>query len=102
MEIVIDNTKLFNVTINGEKLSINDIINICEYYEACCTGEYAMENYHIKDDEDAISIGYDVRYRMNRWSEDGQLEREMLDEVTSERHIKSCNEEEDEDDEVNE
>lgn len=48
-------------------LNINEIIPVIEYYEACCTAEYILENCEPKPTErEALRLGYLVRDRMRK------------------------------------
>lgn len=64
------------VEINKSKVTLHG------YYEACCTAEFLMENYDISDDEEAISLGYRVRERMDKYN---LTEEVAAEEIMSER-----------------
>lgn len=68
-KIKIDKDKLYECTIGGIKLDITDLCHLSEYYEACCTGEYAYDLYDLDYDRDMlIRIGYEARYLMDKYN----------------------------------
>ena len=60
----------FEYTVKGVTLDVNDMIKVHEYYEASCTAEYLMDNYDITDEDEALQLGYDVRYLMYKYDYD--------------------------------
>ena len=62
----------FEYEIKGITLSMSDMVQINEYYEAACTAEYLMDNYDITDKDEAIDLGYDVRRLMDKYGYDEQ------------------------------
>lgn len=86
MSVNINNKELFKVEVESGELSISDLIDIKEYYEACCTAEYLMDNYDIESEEKAIELGYKVRERMDdeRSNDYGTEEAEAIYEVMNE------------------
>ena len=49
-----------SLTIKGITLDESDLVTVNSYYEAACTAEYMMENYDIKDEEQALNLAYEV------------------------------------------
>ncbi len=86
MSVNINNKELFKVEVESGELSISDLVDIKEYYEACCTAEYLMDNYGIDSEEKAIELGYEVRERMAdaRSNDYGTEEAEAIYEVMNE------------------
>ncbi len=86
MSVNINNKELFKVEVESGELSITDLVDIKNYYEACCTAEYLMDNYDIESEEKAIELGYRVRERMDdaRSNDYGMEEAEAIYEVMSE------------------
>jgi hypothetical protein len=56
--------------IKGITLDVRDLMDIHQYYEAACTAEYIMENYGITDEREAMQIGYNVRFAMDKYGYD--------------------------------
>lgn len=79
----ISDKTLFDVTVNGEKLSTGDLVELHSYYEACCTAEYIRYKYKIGE-EDALELGYEVRRQMDKY---GYEELEAISVVFGERGI---------------
>ena len=76
--------------INGVVLDIHDLIEVSEYYEAACTADWVLETYSdlVSSEEEALSIGYEVRRKMNDWGRcSGQDEEDAIVEVLKERGI---------------
>ena len=66
-----------------------EMIEIGNYYEAACTGEYIQNEYVPSlSDEEALAIGYEVRRRMNKanWY-DGEAEETYIREVLEEEGL---------------
>lgn len=81
----------FTYEIKGITLTMSDMVQIHEYYQAACTAEYLMDNYGF-DHKKALDAGYDIRRKMNKYGYDEEdAIREYLDETPVE-------DEEDEDD----
>lgn len=64
-------------------MSLQQMVEAVKYYEACCTAEYAMENFepvgYEMSDEDWIKVGYRVRERLADYDYcDGQLESDLI------------------------
>lgn len=70
----------FEYEIKGITLSMSDMCQINEYYEAACTAEYLVENYGVNE-ERAMQLGYDVRRLMNKYGydEEGAIEEILRD-----------------------
>ena len=51
-------------------LTMSEMSKIHEHYEAACTAEYVMENYGITSERDALAIGYNVRFLMDKYGYD--------------------------------
>jgi hypothetical protein len=64
-------------------LRIEEVTAVIDYYNACCTAEYILENCEPRPTEkEALKIGYLVRDLMNkRDAFSGDLEVECIDEV---------------------
>lgn len=64
-------------------LSIGEFITAKDYYEACCTAEYILDNCEPKPTErEALKIGYLVRELMYKWDEyNGDAEVRAIDEI---------------------
>lgn len=64
-------------------LSIGEFIAAKDYYEACCTAEYILDNCEPKPTErEALTIGYLVRELMYIWDEyNGDAEVRAIDEI---------------------
>lgn len=64
-------------------MKTHELIPCIEYYEACCTAEYILENCEPKmSEEKALEIGYEVRRRMRKADRcDGDAEVEFINEV---------------------
>ena len=62
-------------------LSIGEFIAAKEYYEACCTAEYILDNCEPKPTaKEALVIGYLVRELMYKWDEyNGDAEVRAID-----------------------
>lgn len=60
----------FKYEIKGITLDVYDLIKIHEHYEATCTAEYLMDNYGITDEEEALSLGHEVRRLMDKYDYD--------------------------------
>ena len=56
--------------IKGITLDVDDLMKVHEYYEAACTAEYLMDNCGIDNEEDALQLGYDVRWLMYKYDLD--------------------------------
>lgn len=67
----------FQYEIKGVTLSMSDMCQINEYYEAACTAEYLIDNYEVTEEE-AMNLGYDVRRLMKKYGYD---EEEAIKEV---------------------
>lgn len=74
-----------SLTIKGITLDEHDLVTVNSYYEAACTAEYMMENYGIKDEEQAMNLAYEVRHRMDKY---GYEETDAIRVVLSEKKIK--------------
>ena len=75
---------MFEYTLNnGTRLTMTDMLAVHQHYEAACTAEYIMENHGIDTEEEALSLGYDVRRLMDKYS---YTEKEAINEVMAE-HI---------------
>ena len=77
--VTLNREKLFDLKIDGKPLTINQMLSIRDYYEACCTAEYLIDNhsaYGINNDTIAIKLGYQVRESMadNDYSENVAIE----------------------------
>ena len=64
-------------------MNVQQMFEAVKYYEACCTAEYAMENFEPvgreMSDEDWIKIGYRVQERMKDYDYcDGNLESDLI------------------------
>lgn len=65
--------------VKGITLDVTDLCRIHEYYEAACIAEHLLENYsQITSETQALSIGYDVRRLMDKYSYD---EEDAIEEV---------------------
>ena len=73
----------FKYEIKGITLDVYDLIDIHHYYEAACTAEYLMDNYHIVDEDEAMKLGYAVRELMGKYGYD---EEEAIYEVMKRRN----------------
>ena len=64
-------------------LKLEEVTAVIDYYDACCTAEYILENCEPRPTErEALEIGYLVRELMNkRDTFSGDLEVECIDEV---------------------
>ncbi len=92
MGCVINKNKLFSVAVNDISLKIEDLVNITNYYEACCTAEYIMENddYNFNGtEEEAIALGYEVRECMDKYNLD---EAEAIENVLEDHGIEQSEE----------
>lgn len=48
-------------------LTVNNIVPVIDYYEACATAEFILENYEPKPtEEEALRLGYLVRDSMRK------------------------------------
>lgn len=56
--------------IKGVKLNEHDLMELRDYYEAARTAEYIMENYGVTDEREAMQIGYNVRFAMDKYGYD--------------------------------
>ena len=66
-----------------------ELYRINSYYEAACTGEYVQDEYIPSlSDEEALSIGYEVRRRMHKadWY-GGEAEETFIKEVLEEEGL---------------
>lgn len=79
---------LFNPTKMGG-LSIGEFITAKDYYEACCTAEYVLDNCEPKPTEkEALRIGYLVREVMYKWDEyNGDAEVRAIDIILQKPHL---------------
>lgn len=70
-------------------LTINTIIPIIDYYEACATAEFILENYEPKPtEEEALKIGYLVREHMRKADVcDGDSEVYYIDRILRAEHL---------------
>ena len=80
-----------SLTIKGITLDESDLVTVNSYYEAACTAEYMMENYDIKDEEQALNLAYEVRDRMDKY---GYEETEAIRVILSEKKIQNNKEDE--------
>ncbi len=80
-----------SLTIKGITLDERDLTTVNTYYEAACTAEYMMENYGIKDEEQAMELAYEVRHRMDKYGYD---ETDAIRAVLNEKKIQYKEEEE--------
>ncbi len=80
-----------SLTIKGITLDESDLVAVNNYYEVACTAEYMMENYGIKDEEQAMKLAYEVRHRMDKY---GYEETEAIRVVLSEKKIQNNKEDE--------
>ena len=81
---------LFKYEIKGVTLDLTDMVEVAEYYEAACTANWVLETYSdlVSSEEEALSIGYEVRRKMNDWGRcSGQDEEDAIVEVLKERGI---------------
>lgn len=64
-------------------LKLEEVTAVIDYYDACCTAEYILENCEPRPRErEALEIGYLVRELMNkRDTFSGDLEVECIDEI---------------------
>ena len=62
----------FEYPIKGVTLTMSDMAQVDQYYEAACTAEYLIENYPelYGTLEKALSAGYEVRRRMQKYGFD--------------------------------
>ena len=83
--VQISNTKIFDCSVDGIKLETSDLVQLHQYYCACCTAEFIMENgYGIDDEEEALKIGYSVRELMD----DAEIsEIDAIDEILKDRGL---------------
>jgi hypothetical protein len=51
-------------------LTMSEMAQIHQHYEAACTAEYVMENYDIVSESEALAIGYNVRRLMDKYGYD--------------------------------
>lgn len=86
-KITLSKEKPFECSVsNGEQqidLSVEDLVQLHNFYCAGCTAEYITENYGIKS-EDAMKLGYDVRELMSDKKLD---EEEAIEQIFAERGI---------------
>lgn len=77
---------MFEYNFKGMTLTMSDMCQINEFYEAACTAEYVLDLYTdaVKTKEDALEIGYEVRRLMNKYDYD---EEEAISEVLAEREV---------------
>lgn len=77
-----ENMVLFNPLKMGG-LKVEEVTAIIDYYEACCTAEYILENCEpCPTEKEALEIGYLVRELMNkRDTFSGSLEVECINEI---------------------
>ena len=66
--------------IKGITLSLSEMSDISQYYEAYCTAEYMLENYEKVTEENALELGYEVRRLMAKYD---YSEDEAISEVIS-------------------
>lgn len=70
----------YQYEIKGITLTMSEMNWITRFYEAACTAEWLMENYNIKDKDEALSLGYAARRLMNKYDYD---EESAIEEVLS-------------------
>lgn len=71
----------FEYEVKGIKLDRSDMREINQYYEAACTAEYLLDNFDNITEENALSVGQEVRRRMDKYD---YSENEAIDEVLEE------------------
>ena len=74
-------------------LKLEEVTAVIDYYDACCTAEYILENCEPRPTErEALEIGYLVRELMNKKDTfSGDLEVECIDEILQKSEL--CKEE---------
>lgn len=79
----------FEYKIKGIMLDIVDMVKISQYYEAACTAEIVLEKFPvIKNEDEALQIGYKVREMMDDWGySDGQSEIDAIEEILKEKEF---------------
>jgi len=60
----------FEYAIKGITLNESEMRDIKECYEAICTAEYLMDNYSDLTEEEALTLGYEVRKWMDKYDTD--------------------------------
>ena len=79
-----DNEYTYELKEAKKTLTMSDMSDINQFYEAACTAEYILDNledYELPSDissDTALQIGYEVRRRMDKYGYD---EEEAIDEV---------------------
>lgn len=70
-------------TENGTEieLTMGDMCAVSQFYEACCTAEYLIDNGRVKDGEVAFEVGCEVRRLMDKY---GYTEDEAIEEALEE------------------
>lgn len=67
----------FTCNYKDHELTMSEMADIHQFYEAACTAEYLMENYEcVKSEEEALILGYEVRRTMDKY---GLSEIEAID-----------------------
>lgn len=82
------NMILFNPLKMGG-LTVDEFIRAKEYYDACCTAEYVLDNYEPRPTErEALTIGYLVRDKMNKNNVcDGDSECYYIDKILEKEEL---------------
>lgn len=76
----------FTYEIKGITLTMSDMVQIHEYYQAACTAEYLVDSYGFSK-EKALEAGYDIRRKMDKYDYD---EEEAIQEYLDENPIEEA------------
>ena len=74
--VEINLTEPFKATLDGRKISVRDMGEIAQYYQARGYAEYFYENYKLTM-ECAIDLGYEVIRQLNKYN--GTTEENAID-----------------------